>query len=124
MRRLQAAYKEPNANIDKAVEGIDAYHYQFGDYLGIYHQSYDEAIEAYVSGAYDVPVAPGDTALIMAVKTQDLSVISAIVKLEPNFGIMNSNGERAATVAQRLGVDVRLGPLNPEGDLLGQGKFG
>ena len=87
-------------------------------------QSYDETIDAYVSGAYDVPVAPGDTALLMAVKTQDLSMIAAIVKLEPNFGIMNSNGERAATVAQRLGVDTRLGPLNPEGDLLGQGKFG
>ena len=123
-KRLTAAYKEPGALIDKTVEAVDSYHWRFGDYLGIYHQSYDESIGGYVSGAYDEKVCPGDTALMIAIKTGDISTISALIKLEPNYGLMNANGDRAATVAKRLGVDERLGPLNADGDLLGQGRFG
>ena len=124
VKRLKNAYKEPKALIDKTVEAVDSFHWRFGDYLGIYHQSYDETIGGYVSGAYEETVCPGDTALMLAVKTGDISVISALIQMDPNFGLMNANGDRAATIARRLGVDQRLGPLNPEGDLLGQGRFG
>ena len=80
-KRLTAAYKEPKALIDKTVEAVDSYHWRFGDYLGIYHQSYDETIGGYVSGAYEEKVCPGDTALMLAMMALGLSRNVAEVRM-------------------------------------------
>jgi hypothetical protein len=73
-------------------------------YAGWYHQPYDENISAYVSGAYEDVVCCGDTALIMAVKTGDISVVSCILEFKPNIEITNIDGMRAADYARRNGL--------------------
>ena len=67
---------------------------------------------AYVSGAYEDKVCAGDTALIIAVKTGDISVVSTILEFKPNIEITNIDGMRAADYARRNGLKDLL---NDEG---------
>ena len=51
-------------------------------------------------------------------------MVSEILKHDPNLELTNVKGERASDIARRNGLDKVLGPLNPEGDMLGQGRYG
>eukprot|EP00935_MAST-01C_sp_MAST-1C-sp1_P001014 g1014.t1 len=102
--KIRAALKRKEARIDRQVMQEDEHHYLYGDYNGWYHQAYDERMGAYVSGAYEDKVCAGDTALIIAVKTGDISVVSTILEFKPNIEITNIDGMRAADYARRNGL--------------------
>jgi hypothetical protein len=67
---IAKVYAMKDANIDRVVEHDDGFHYLFGDFSGVYHEAYDEEIQAYVSGAYSTPIQAGDSALMIALKTE------------------------------------------------------